>query len=152
MNGLDLHGLCFLTKSLLKKARAVLPSMLMLALLGLGACGDSGSDSNASIPGDPCKVLTKDMDCKGSKLCYAAGTASSCTSHGLCIGSGNGLSCAPLCTSGSDCASLGGVCMQGCQMTLLNGYCVTTSARSLLAQEVCPDSSPNTISASGVLH
>jgi len=132
--------------------------VLALALGGLAACGDSDSSSSSgpppSPPGEACHVRQTEtpLACEASaSLCYAAGTSSSCPNGALCVGDSKGMSCAPLCTQDSDCASSGAglICMQGCQTRIMNGFCVEPGTRSRFLGTICLDGSSTTTAASG---
>jgi hypothetical protein len=102
-------------------------------------CGGNAPQSGGAA-GEACEIVHNDLTCRpASTLCYSSGFNSSCAGGDLCIGDGNGLSCAYRCTQTSDCtaSSATAICMQDCGMRSLNGFCVEIAQHSELLRMSC---------------
>jgi hypothetical protein len=120
----------------------------------LAACDGTGSQPGAG-PGEPCQFAGHDFQCgSGERLCYAAGKDSSCGGGDLCVGDGQGMTCAFPCKQTSDCTAISAtaLCMQTCAERLLNGFCVEPTVHSELMSMTCSTAEPGAVGVAGVIH
>ena len=112
----------------------------VIVSLGFYLVACDGSTQSGPGPGEPCQFVHTSLVCNaGASLCCAAGRDSSCGGGALCIGDGNGMTCAYTCKQTSDCTAISttATCMQECTKGIINGFCVEPSARTDLLLTTC---------------